>query len=294
MCPEIPLRLSSIYEYLQLQPFFSLLTQMAIAESSLKIADGQVIAWEAVERIHPLAQINKIYQKSKALPVGDNDIDVATDTYMNMHTFSAARIAVDAVLTAVDAVLSPEASAQVKKAYALVRPPGHHAHAEIAGGFCFFNNVAVAAARCRDMGKRVLIVDWDIHHGDATQNSFYDSPEILLIGLHRLDEGTFYPAFVDDKKPEFIGAGKGLGFNVNVAWETGTVVNEYDRGSNTVAELGAHEYKLAFDEIVLPLATEFAPDVILVSCGFDSGIGDPIGLSKLSPMMYFWMTHKLR
>lgn len=115
----------------------------------------------------------------------------------------------------------------------------------------------------------------------------------MLISLHRDDKGTFYPENTKEKLPTFNGLGKGQGFNVNIAWETGTVVNEYDRSGNIPAELGAHEYKHAFEELVLPLAHEFKPDVILVSCGFDSGIGDPIGLSKLCPMMYFWMTHML-
>jgi histone deacetylase 6 len=81
-----------------------------------------------------------------------------------MHTFTAAKVAVDAVLTAADAIMA----GQIKKAYALVRPPGHHAHSDIVGGFCFFNNVAIAAKHMADAGKRVLIVDWDIHQGDGT------------------------------------------------------------------------------------------------------------------------------
>lgn len=110
-----------------------------------------------------------------------------------------------------------------------------------------------------------------------------------MISLHRRDGGTFFPRR-SDCGPENIGEGKGRGYHVNVAWETGLVVNESDRKANTRSELGSNEYKLAFERLVLPLAKEFAPDVILISCGFDAGIGDPIGWSKLSPLMYFWMT----
>lgn len=84
----------------------------------------------------------------------------------------------------------------------------------------------------------------------------------------------------------------GLGYNVNIAWDTnGSPVDEINTEKNTVADLGPHEYKLAFEQIVIPLAKEYQPDIILISCGFDGAIGDPIGCSKLTPMMYFWMTH---
>jgi histone deacetylase 6 len=133
------------------------------------------------------------------------------------------------------------------KAYAIVRPPGHHAHTELAEGFCFFNNVAIAAANCVTRQKRVMIVDWDIHQGDGTQNTFYDSDQVLLVSLHRRDEGKFYP-FREDASSAYIGTGKGLGFNVNIAWDTdGSVVDEVLTENNTVANLGAHEYKLAFE-----------------------------------------------
>ena len=111
-----------------------------------------------------------------------------------------------------------------------------------------------------------------------------------MISLHRQDAGTFYPRR-DDSGAESIGRGKGVGFHANVAWQTGLVVDESNRQNNTRSDLGAHEYKLAFERLVLPLATEFQPDVVVISCGFDAGIGDPIGWSRLSPMMYFWMTH---
>jgi len=111
-----------------------------------------------------------------------------------------------------------------------------------------------------------------------------------MISLHRHDEGTFYPRR-GDSGPETIGIGKGTGFHANVAWQTGLCVDEEDRQNNQRSDLGANEYKLAFERLIHPLAAGFKPDVIIISCGFDAGIGDPIGWSKLSPMMYFWMTH---
>jgi len=115
----------------------------------------------------------------------------------------------------------------------------------------------------------------------------------LLISLHRHDHGKFYPCR-PDASSDHIGTGKGLGFNINIPWDTNiSQVDEFAKENNTVSDLGSNEYKLAFESIVLPVAREFAPDVIIVSCGFDGGIGDQIGWCKLCPMMYFWMTNKL-
>jgi histone deacetylase 6 len=101
--------------------------------------------------------------------------------------------------------------------YAIVRPPGHHAHFDFPSGFCFFNNVAIAAAHAVNKGKKVLIFDWDIHQGDGTQNLFYDSDQVMLMSLHRSDNCTFYPRR-EDAASSFIGKDKGKGYNVNIAW----------------------------------------------------------------------------
>ena len=109
------------------------------------------------------------------------------------------------------------------------------------------------------------------------------------MSLHRSDNKTFFP-YREDCGPEYCGKGKGLGYNVNIAWHTGTVVDEVNRDANVLSDLGCNEYVRACETLLFPLAREFKPDLILVSCGFDGAIHDFLGWSQLCPMMYFWMT----
>ena len=173
-----------------------------------------------------------------------------------------------------------------------MRPPGHHAKHDHYAGFSFFNNVALAAQKAASQGKRVLIFDWDVHHGDGTQTMFYDSDQVLFMSLHRFDDGTFYPRN-GIGAPSYTGEGKGAFHNVNCAWNTGLVVNEDDREDNQVSELGCNEYKYACDEVLFPIAQRFDPDIILISAGFDAAIHDPLGWSKLCPLMFYHMTREL-
>lgn len=129
-------------------------------------------------------------------------------------------------------------------------------------GFCFFNSIAIAAKLLRqrlpnDIGK-VLIVDWDVHHGNGTQQVFYEDGSVLYLSIHRHDDGNFFPG---TGGPTECGAGLGLGFNVNIAWSGG--INP---------ALGDAEYLAAFRTLVMPIAREFAPDIVLVSAGFDAGM----------------------
>lgn len=129
-------------------------------------------------------------------------------------------------------------------------------------GFCFFNSIAIAARLLRqrlpnDIGK-VLIVDWDVHHGNGTQQVFYEDGSVLYLSIHRHDDGNFFPG---TGGPTECGAGLGLGFNVNIAWSGG--INP---------ALGDAEYLAAFRTLVMPIAREFAPDIVLVSAGFDAGM----------------------
>ena len=112
------------------------------------------------------------------------------------------------------------------------------------------------------------------------------------MSLHRFDDQTFYPRR-EDSAPRFIGEGKGRGYNINVAWNTGCVADEDDRQNNQVSELGCHEYKLACEKLLYPIARQFNPDLILVSCGFDAAIHDHLGWSQLCPLMYYEMTRQL-
>lgn len=159
---------------------------------------------------------------------------------------------------------------------ALVRPPGHHCHEGKALGFCYTNNAAVAArhAQAQHGVRRVAIVDWDVHAGDGTQTIFDSDDTILVISIHRGDRG-FFPAEPDQHNPytaSRVGTGKGAGFTVNIPW--------------SAAGAGDSEYAAAFQCIVFPILSDFNPELIIVSCGFDAAEGDPLGGCHVTPPMY--------
>ncbi len=182
-----------------------------------------------------------------------------------------ARLAAGGVMAAVDAVMA----GAVTTAYALVRPPGHHAMADIAMGFCVFNNVAVAVRHAqRSFGvKRVLVVDWDVHHGNGTQDIFYGDDDILFVSIHQDDH--FPPGW---GKIVDTGRGQGEGFTVNIPLPAGS---------------GNAAYEEAFDRLVLPIATQFQPDLVVISAGQDANVVDPLGRMCLTTAAYRMMTSRL-
>lgn len=193
------------------------------------------------------------------------------DMFYSPGTASAARLAAGCVAQAALAVLSGEA----RRAFAIVRPPGHHAQCARAQGFCFFNNVALAAMAAREAGAaRVLVVDFDVHHGDGIQALTLDRPDIMYVSLHR--GGGFYPG---TGHPVEAGTGAAAGRNLNVAWTRGG--------------LGDAEYDAAFDLVVMPAARAFDPDLVLVAAGFDAAAGDPLGGMAVTPAGFASMTRRL-
>nr|XP_044991660.1 histone deacetylase 9 isoform X7 [Jaculus jaculus] len=167
--------------------------------------------------------------------------------------------------------------------FAVVRPPGHHAEESAAMGFCFFNSVAITAKYLRDQLNisKILIVDLDVHHGNGTQQAFYADPSILYISLHRYDEGNFFPG---SGAPNEVGTGLGEGYNINIAWTGGLD-----------PPMGDVEYLEAFRTVVMPVAKEFAPDVVLVSAGFDAleGHTPPLGGYKVTAKCFGHLTKQL-
>lgn len=176
------------------------------------------------------------------------------DTAINGHSAACARVAAGCALSAVDAVFSR----QVRNAFCVVRPPGHHASAARGMGFCLFNTVAIAARHSqRAYGAgRVLIADWDVHHGNGTQDIFYEDGSVLFFSTH---QSPWYPG--TGARGE-TGSGAGAGRTVNCPLSAGSA------GPDVLA---------AFRELLVPAAAAFHPDLILVSAGFDSRIGDPLG-----------------
>nr|CAD7586765.1 unnamed protein product [Timema genevievae] len=196
--------------------------------------------------------------------------------YFNEHTLTAAKMAVGSLLEVLDSVLLGES----QTGFALVRPPGHHAEKDTCFGFCFFNNVAVAASVSVSKYnlKRVLILDWDIHHGNGIQHSFSDSSSVLYISIHRYDNGNFYPGSPDASET-VVGTGDGIGYTVNIPWSK--------------SKMGDVEYLSAFQQVVLPIAYEYNPELVLVAAGFDAAWGDFIGSCSVTPECFALMTHWL-
>jgi acetoin utilization deacetylase AcuC-like enzyme len=172
---------------------------------------------------------------------GGSQLDA--DTYTARGSFETARRAAGAMLAAVDEVDSGRA----QRAFALVRPPGHHALADRAMGFCLVNNVAVAAARLRNKGERVVIIDWDVHHGNGTQDIFYNDPQVLYISTHQA------PHYPGTGAVNEVGAGDARGTNLNIPLRAGSA---------------GDMMRAAFDEVVLPAVTEFAPYTSVAVCRF--------------------------
>ncbi|MBN3305444.1 HDAC5 deacetylase, partial [Amia calva] len=223
--------------------------------------------------------LGPISQKMYAvLPCGGIGVD--SDTVWNeMHSSSAVRMAVGCVIELAFKV----ASGELKNGFAVVRPPGHHAEESTAMGFCFFNSVAIAAKLLQqklNVGK-ILIVDWDIHHGNGSQQAFYSDPNVLYISLHRYDDGNFFPG---SGAPEEVGAGPAVGYNVNIAWTGGVD-----------PPMGDVEYLTAFRTVVMPIANEFSPDVVLVSAGFDAveGHQSPLGGYSVTAKCFGHLTKQL-
>ncbi|XP_012887486.1 PREDICTED: histone deacetylase 5 isoform X5 [Dipodomys ordii] len=223
--------------------------------------------------------LGPISQKMYAmLPCGGIGVD--SDTVWNeMHSSSAVRMAVGCLVELAFKV----AAGELKNGFAIIRPPGHHAEESTAMGFCFFNSVAITAKLLQqklNVGK-VLIVDWDIHHGNGTQQAFYNDPSVLYISLHRYDNGNFFPG---SGAPEEVGGGPGVGYNVNVAWTGGVD-----------PPIGDVEYLTAFRTVVMPIAHEFSPDVVLVSAGFDAVEGhlSPLGGYSVTARCFGHLTRQL-
>ncbi|XP_062403890.1 polyamine deacetylase HDAC10, partial [Sardina pilchardus] len=198
------------------------------------------------------------------------------DVYFHPNIFHCAKLAIGATLQLVDSVMTEK----VRNGIALVRPPGHHSQRSAANGFCVFNNVAIAAhyAKKHYGVKRVLIVDWDVHHGQGVQYCFEEDPSVLYFSWHRFEHQSFWPN-LPESDYDNVGKGKGAGFNINVPWNKVGMNNS--------------DYLSVFFHVLLPVAYEFNPELVLVSAGFDSAIGDPEGHMCATPEIFAHLTHLL-
>lgn len=243
--PEHAGRIEAVWEQLSRQGLLAQVKQIAPAPAS----DDQILA------VHSPSHLDRLVAVSQ----GDRVTRLDPDTYALPQSLEVARLAAGAVVSAVDAVMIGETD----NALAVVRPPGHHATAERQMGFCLLNNIAIAArhAQARHNCGKVLIIDYDVHHGNGTQDIFYADPSVLLISIH---QSPFYPGTGALAET---GTRAGAGYTLNVPIADGH---------------GDASYERIFAEIVWPAAERFTPDLLLVSAGFDAHWVDPLAQMQLS------------
>ncbi len=251
-CPE---RLAVIYEQL---------SRPMIGEQFI-FPDFQPASHEMLETVHTNAHVAHV-----ASTAGKSFASLDPDTQTSSLSYDAACLAAGAVTKGAEMVMSEEAD----NCFALVRPPGHHAEADRAMGFCLFNNIAVGAQYALDHlgAKRVLIMDWDLHHGNGTQHSFYDTDQVLYFSTHQ------FPHYPGTGSLLEVGSGAGEGYTINVPLPGG----QDDR-----------DYGQIFTKILVPIVRQYEPDLMMISAGFDIYQGDPLGGMKVTDKGFALMTRIL-
>jgi len=302
--PERPARIMVIMKTLELAGF---------AQNMMRI-QARKVTQEEVSLAHGHGHFEEVRALRDASVRDRMQYKLQTESvYINESTTEAAMVSAGGVLELVKAVCA----GRIRTGLAVVRPPGHHAESCCAKGFCLINNVAVAAAwvtrrngktKSKGGGKsssdqrqhssataslkrplqasfspvprraKVLIVDFDVHHGNGTQKMFYENPDVLFFSVHRFDNGHFYPGGYDGS-PLRVGMGAGTGTNINVGWNR--------------PGAGDADYLAAWKYVLLPAATNFNPDLVIVSAGFDAADGDPLGGCHVTPWGYGTLLHKL-
>lgn len=252
--PENPYRLTHIYSMLN-----------TIDKEGIVYAPPRVATHEEIALVHDHSYIESI-----AATDGRMQVRLDPDTVTSPKSYKAACMAVGGVLQLVDMLFASE----ISTGFALVRPPGHHAERNRAMGFCIFNNIAVGARYLeKKYGlKRVLIVDFDLHHGNGTQHSFYKDRTILYFSTHQ------YPYYPGTGWYNETGEEDGKGYTVNIPLSYG---------------MGDDDYEYAFRKVLVPIADQYSPEIILVSAGFDSYYNDPLGGMKVTEGGYATMTRIL-
>lgn len=252
---ESPQRLEAIYQYLEMSK-----VSQFYQEISPRFAKEEEICL-----IHTMD-----YFQSIADTAG-RSVMLDPDTVTSEKSYETACLAVGGVLNLMEVIFSNK----IHNGFALVRPPGHHAEKDQAMGFCIFNNIAIGASYAlkKQWASRILIVDWDVHHGNGTQNAFYHSSKVLYFSTHQ------YPHYPMSGRLEEMGEGEGRGYTVNVPLSAGH---------------GDRDYLYIFDHLLRPIAYDFRPEVILVSAGFDPYVNDPLSDMNLTVKGFAYLAQVLR
>ena len=233
---------------------------------------GEVVAPREATR-EQLARVHDADYLRRISETAGRAVALDPDTYTSPESYEIALCAAGAVVDAVEHVMAGGAGMH-RQALALVRPPGHHAERDRAMGFCLLNNVAIGAAHARTLGaRRVAIVDYDVHHGNGTQHIFDADPHVLYVSAHQ------YPYYPGTGAAGETGEGEGAGATVNLPIEGGAT---------------DEDYRVVFGDVVLPVLRQFAPDLLLVSAGFDAHERDPLAGMRLTTGAFGAMTQELR
>jgi len=251
--PEKPERLAAIIDNLKEKKLYSELVHVPVAPVEMKYL-LEVHTKEYVEHVKQVCQGDESYLDSSDTPVSEK-------------SYEAALMAAGAVTSAIDSVME----GKITNAFCAVRPPGHHAEKDRAMGFCIFNNIAIGARYIQEKYKlpKVLIVDWDVHHGNGTQHSFYNDPDVLYFSVHQF---PFYPGTGSESEK---GVGKGLNFTINAPLHAGSTDADYMQ---------------VFENKLKPAALSFSPDFVLISAGFDAHKNDLLGGMKATEQGFSQMT----
>ncbi|MFZ5515681.1 MAG: histone deacetylase [Candidatus Zhuqueibacterota bacterium] len=250
--PEQPKRLTSIVNYLRKNDLWDSLIHIQPYPAE--------VAW--LETVHARPYIQSVEAACQS-----DQFQFDADTAVNRHSYRVALLAVGGALAAADAIVA----GKVKNAFCAIRPPGHHAEKDAAMGFCLFNNVAITARylqRQYDF-KKILIIDWDVHHGNGTQNAFYSDPSVFYFSTHQ------WPHYPGSGLKTERGEGDGLGYTLNVPMASGQ---------------SDAEYVEVFEQILLPAAQRFEPDFILISAGFDAHSLDQLSGMEMTRVGYGKLT----
>ncbi|KAL4360830.1 hypothetical protein GQ457_04G015860 [Hibiscus cannabinus] len=269
--PEKPDRITVIWNKLQLAG----IPQRCVVLKAKEAEDKYICGVHSENHVKLIRNISSKQYDSRRNRIASK----LNSIYLNEGSSESAYLAAGSVIEVAERV----AKGELNSAFAVVRPPGHHAEYGEAMGFCLFNNVAIAASYLLDQRpelgiNKILIVDWDVHHGNGTQKTFWKDPRVLFFSVHRHEFGSFYPAN-DDGFYTMVGEGPGAGYNINVPWENG--------------RCGDADYLAVWDHILVPVAKEFNPDIILISAGFDAAVGDPLGGCRVTPYGYSVLLNKL-